>query len=339
LVVPYRNAMKVIRSQLSVLSESVFSFALSAMLLVLCASAEAQQAPKISRVGVLGDAPRSGLLAFRQGLRDLGWVEGQNVATEYRPQGGHNDLLPGLAAGLVQLKADVILAPGTVLALAAKQATRATPIVMFSSDPVATGLVTSLARPGGNVTGLSTVQVELGGKRLELLKEAFPKISRVAVLLRPGGAGSEQQMKEIEIAARSLQIQVQPLGVEGPNDFERAFSTLKRERATGLITVSTPFFNIHKATIVELAASSRLPAIYPQEFAEAGGLMSYGTSYADLFRRAATYVDKILKGARPADLPVEQSAKFELVINLKTAKQLGLTIPPNVLARADRVIK
>jgi putative ABC transport system substrate-binding protein len=301
--------------------------------------AEAQQARKISRVAVLGDAPPSGLLALRQGLRDLGWVEGQNIAIEYHPHQGRRDLLPSLVAELVRRKADVILAPGTVMALAAQQVTTTTPIVVFSSDPVGSGLVASLARPGGNVTGLSTIQVELGGKRLELLKEAFPKVSRVAVLSRLGGPGSDQQMKEIEMAARSLEIRVQPLAVEGPDDFERAFSRLKREHATGLIAVSAPFFNVHKSRRVELAASSRLPAIYPDEFAEAGGLMSYGPSYADLYRRGAIYVDRILKGAKPADLPIEQSMKVELVINFKTAKQIGLTIPPNVLARADRVIR
>jgi putative tryptophan/tyrosine transport system substrate-binding protein len=318
--------------------KSVF-LALSAVLFALRLPAEAQQAGKISRVGILGDAAPSGLIALRQELRKRGWVEEQNLAIEYRPNGGRPDLLPSLTAELVQLKADVILAPGTNLALTAKQVTKTTPIVMLSSDPVASGLVASLARPGGNVTGVSNVQVELGGKRLELLKEAFPKVSHVAVLLRSGGPGSTQQMKEIEIAARSLHIQVQPIGVEGPNDFERAFSTLKRERATGLIAVSNPFFNIHKARIVELAARSRLPAIYPQEFAEVGGLMSYGISYADSYRRMAIYVDKILKGAKPAELPVEQPMKFEFVINLKTAKQIGVTIPPNVLARADKVIR
>jgi putative tryptophan/tyrosine transport system substrate-binding protein len=314
---------------------------LAVVILAFVHVAEAQQPAKIARVGVLGDAPPSGLLALRQGLRDLGWVEGKNIAIaiEYRPHEGRNDLLPSLAAELVQLKADVILASGTIVALTAKQVTKTTPIVMFSSDPVGSGIVASLARPGGNVKGLSGVQVELGGKRLELLKEAFPKVSHVAVLLHSGGPGSAQQTKEIEIAARSLHIQVQPVGVEGPSDFERAFSTLKRERATGLIVASNPFFNIHKARIVELAASSRLPAIYPQEFAEAGGLMSYGTSYADSYRRMGIYVDKILKGAKPAELPVEQPTKFEFIINLKAAKQIGLTIPPNVLARADRVIK
>jgi putative tryptophan/tyrosine transport system substrate-binding protein len=311
---------------------------LGALLFALGFPAEAQQAGKISRVGILGNTPPSGSLAFRQGLRDLGWVEGHNLAIEYRSDEGRRDLLPGLAAELVQLKPDVILA-ATAPALAAKQLTRTIPIVMFSSDPVGSGLVASLARPGGNVTGLSSVQVELGGKRLELLKEAFPKVSRVGVLSRPGGPGSDQQMKEIEIAARSLQIQVQPLGVEGPNDFERAFSTLKRERGTGLIVLNISLFNIQRARIVELAARSRLPAIYPQEFADAGGLMSYGPSYVELYRRAAVYVDKILKGANPADLPVEQSMKFEFVINLKTAKALDLMIPPNVLVRADRVIK
>jgi putative ABC transport system substrate-binding protein len=312
---------------------------LATILLTIVSISDAQQARKMSRVGVLGNAPPTGLLAFRQGLRDLGWVEGQNVAIEYRPHEGRRDLFPSLAAELVRLKVDVILAPGTGAALVAKQVSSTIPIVMFSSDAVGSGLVASLARPGGNVTGLSNIQVELGGKRLELLKEAFPKVSRVAVLSRPGHPGMDQQMKEIEIAAHSLHIQVQPAGVEVPNDFERAFSSLKRERATGLIILSSPFLNIHKARIVELAASSRLPAIYPQEFAEAGGLMSYGPSYSDLYRRAAIYVDKILKGAKPADLPVEQSMKFEFVINLKTAKQIGLTIPPNVLARADRVIK
>jgi ABC-type uncharacterized transport system substrate-binding protein len=319
---------------------NLFPLILSTVLLPLYFFAEAQQAGKIARVGILGDAPPSRLDAFRNGLRDLGWVEAQNLAIEYRRHDGKREILAGIATELVHLKVDVIVAPGTVSARSAQQATKTIPVVMLSSDPIGSGLVAGLARPGGNITGVSNVQVEFGGgKRLEILKEAFPKVSRVAVLLRSRGPGMEQQMKEIEIAARSLGIQLQRIGVEGSNDFDRGFATMNRERANALITLSAPFLNVHRARIVKLAASSRLPAIYPQEFAEAGGLMSYGTSYEDSYRRMATYVDKILEGAKPADLPVEQPKKFEFVINLKTAKQIGLTIPPNVLASADKVIK
>jgi len=317
----------------------LFRLTLGAVLLALCVSAEAQQATKNSRIGILGDAPPSGLIALRKELRGLGWVEGQNLTIDYRPNDGKREILSDIATKLIQLKADVIVAPGTGSAVAAKQATKTIPIVMLSSDPVGNGLVASLAQPGGNITGVSNVQVELGGKRLEILKEAFPKVSRVAVLLRLGGLGMERQLKEIEVAARSLRVQLQPIEVEGFNDFDRGFSTMRRESADALITLSAPSFNLYKTRIVELAARSRLPAIYPQEFAEAGGLMSYGTSYVDSYRRMAIYADKILKGAKPADLPVEQPKKFELVINLKTAKQLGLTIPQSVLFRADKVIK
>ena len=267
---------------------------ITAILLVSFHRAEAQQAkkPRPTSVGVLGDAAPSGLFAFRQALRERGWVEGQNASIEYRRSNGNPDLLPKLAAELTRLKVDIIFAPGTPMARAAKQATSTTPIVMVSSDPVAGGLVASLARPGGNVTGVSNVQVELGGKRLELLKEAFPETSRVAVL-RGGGSGSEQQMKEIEVAARSVHVELQRMVVEGPNDFERVFSNLHKEGPTGLVVVSTPFFNGQKARIVELVASTQVPAIYPQEFADVGGLMSYGPSYVELYRRAAVYVDKI----------------------------------------------
>ena len=317
----------------------VICLVLGAALLTLGFPPEAQQPKKIWRVGFLGDTPPSGLDAFRNRLRDLGWVEGHNLAIEYRPHDGKREMLFGIATELVNLKADVIVAPGTGAALAAKQVTRTIPIVMFSSDPLGSGLVASLARPGANITGFSNIQVELGGKRLEILKEAFPKVLRVAVLLPRGGPGIEQQMKEIEIAARSLHVELLPIGVEGPNDFDGGFKTMKKERASALIVLSGPFFNVYRIRIVKLAAESRIPAIYPQEFADAGGLMSYGPSYPDMFRRAANYVDKILKGASPADLPVEQSTKFDFVVNLKTAKQIGVTIPPNVLARADKVIK
>jgi putative ABC transport system substrate-binding protein len=317
------------------------TYSLCALLLTFCAAADAQQAVKIARIGILGDAPPAGVEAFRSALHDLKWIEGRNVTIAYRPHDGKRDLLFALAAEFVNQKVDLILAPGTVMALTAQKATNSIPIVLAgAADPVAAGLVASLARPGGNITGLSNVEVELNGKRLELLKETLPKLGRVAALWRPGGPGNEQQMKEIESAARLLRLQLLQVGALEAKDFESAFSGMKKDRAEALITVSAPFFANHRTTIVELAASTRLPAIYSQtEFVDAGGLMSYGLNSAYPYRRAAVYVDKILKGAKSAELPIEQPTKFDLVINLNAAKQIGLTIPPNVLARADRVIR
>ena len=310
-------------------------------------AAEAQQAAKIARIGYLArNLAASPHLheAFRQGLRDLGYVEGRNVVIEYRDAEGKLERLPALAAELVALKVDVIVAASTLAALAAKQATRTLPIVFAAAaDPVASGLVTSLARPGGNVTGLSNLAPELVGKRLELLKQAVPGVSRVAVLWQPGALGERTEkdmLKGAEVAARALGVRLQFVEARGPADFDRAFSDMTRARAGALTVLPSAMFFSERRRLVDLAAKNRLPAVYPwREFVDAGGLMSYGPNLADLFRRAATYVDKILKGAKPGDLPVEQPTKFELVINLKTAKALGLTIPPSVLARADQVIE
>ena len=305
-------------------------------------SAHAQQPGKMPRIGYLVIGSEVGQVseAFLQGLRDLGYVEGKNIIIEYRgdPQ-RREERLPELAADLVRLKVDVIVALSPPAARAAKNATKTIPIVIRSTgDPVQGGFVSSLARPGGNITGMTSISSELYGKRLELLKEIMLRLSRVAVLRNPNRGASD--FKEMQSAARSLGLQLHSLEVRGPNDFENAFRAAGKARAQALITIRTPLFNNHRKQIADLAIRSRLPAIYDERaYVEAGGLMSYGTNLADLERRAAVFVDKILKGTKPADLPVEQPKKFELVINLKAAKQIGLTIPPNVLARADKVIK
>ena len=310
-------------------------------------TAEAQQAAKIARIGYLslngGAAPHL-REAFLHGLRDLGYVEGRNVVIEYRDAEGKSERLPALAAELVALKVDVIVAPGTLAALAAKQATRTLPIVFASAgDPVTDGLVASLARPGGNVTGTSNLILELVGKCLEQLKQAVPGVSRVAALWQPGamGARAEKDMlKGAEAAARALGARLQFVEARGPADIDRAFSETTTAHADALTVLPSAMFVNERRRLVALAAKNRLPAVYSaRDFVDAGGLMSYGSNLADVFRRAATYVDKILKGAKPADLPVEQPTKFELVINLKTAKTLGLTIPPSLLLRADEVIQ
>ncbi len=310
--------------------------------------AEAQQAAKVYRIGLLSGAaptaPPDFLEAFRQGLRELGYVEGQNIAIESRRAEGRLERLSDLAAELVRLKVDLILTLDTPSALAAKQATTTIPIVMLgTADPVGSGLVASLARPGGNITGLSFLGAELVAKRLELLREAVPGVTRVAVLWHPGahGEGTQQEMlKETQVAGRALGVQLQLLEARGPNDFDRAFAAMTRERAGALMLLPSTIFSSGRKRIVGLAGQSRLPAMfYFRHFVEAGGLMSYGPSLADNYRRAATYVDKILKGAKPADLPVEQPTRFELVINLNTAKALGLTFPRSILIRADQVIQ
>ena len=320
--------------------KKIFCLALGAMLSALSFSVEAQQ-PKIPRIGYLARGSGLGLHddAFRQGLRDLGYVEGKNVVTEQRAANGKEDQLPGLAADLVRLKVEVIVALHPRAARAAMNATKTIPIVFRSSgDPVAQGFIASLARPGGNMTGVTSISTELYGKRLELLKEVLPKASRVAVLRRAGK--DAPAMEELQAVARFLRLQLQSLEVRDPDDFERVFKTATGKGAQGLIPLRDPLFVTQRKRIVELAVKSKLPAIYDErDFTEAGGLMSYGTDLADVHRRAATYVDKILKGRMPVDLPVEQPMKFELVINLKAAKQIGLTIPPNVLVRADRVIR
>jgi len=307
--------------------------------------AEAQQPAKVPRIGLLTPTSPSDAApwrqAFRLGLRDLGWVEGKNISIEYRYAEGKIDRLPDLAAELVRLKVDIIVTGFSPDALAAQKATRAIPIVIASAgDPVAIGLVESLARPGGNITGLSQMTSELGGKRLELLKEMVPKLSRVAVLWNPQTVNSTLGWKELQLPARQLGVQLHPLEVRSPNDFDKAFEEATRARAGALFIIPDPVTVTNQKRIADLAAKSRLPSIlHISEFADAGGLVSYGPDRSDLFRRAATYVDKILKGTKPADLPVEQPMKFELVINLKTAKQIGLTIPQSVLYRADKVIK
>jgi ABC-type uncharacterized transport system substrate-binding protein len=307
-------------------------------------AAEAQQAAKVARIGWLTpdrNHPREE--AFLQGLRDLGYVEGRNVVIEYRSAEGKLERLPALAAELVSLKVDVIVPSVTAAALAAKQATRAIPIVFPAvSDPVATGLVTSFARPGENVTGLSFFTPELVGKSMELLKEAVPRVSRIAVLWQPGAYAEHQGqalLKAADVAAQTLGVRLQVVAARGPDDFERAFSEMTGARADALTVLVSATFVQARRRLADLAAKNRLPAMYPlREAVEAGGLMSYGPNVLDQYRRAASYVDKILKGAKPADLPVEQPTKFELVINLKAAKALGLMIPASVLARADQVI-
>jgi putative tryptophan/tyrosine transport system substrate-binding protein len=312
-------------------------------------AAEAQQAAKIARIGYL--APNLATSphlreAFRQGLRDLGYVEGRNLVIEYRDAEGKRERLPALAAELVALKVDVIVTEGgnTVVPLAAKQATRTLPIVFASAaDPVGSGLVTSLARPGGNVTGLSGLSTELVGKRLELLTQAAPGVGQVAVLWLPGVYGERTEKEMLtgaEVAARGLGVRLQFVEARGPADFDRAFSDMTRARAGALILLPSNMFGRERRRLVDLAARHRLPAVYfAREFVDAGGLMSYAAPLTDLCRRAATYVDKILKGAKPADLPVEQATKFELIINLKSAKAIGLTIPQSVLGRADQIIQ
>jgi putative ABC transport system substrate-binding protein len=315
------------------------------MLLALCVSAEAQQPKKVPRIGYLGANFRSTnparIEAFRQGLRELGYVEGKNIVIEWRFADGKPDRLAALAAELVRLKVDVIVTAGPASTRPAKQATVTIPIVMgFDDDPVGSGYAASLARPGGNITGLATLSPEISGKQLEILREIAPTLSRVAVLGNATQPGNPQALREINLAADAFGVQLQYLEVRGPKDIETAFRAVSTERADAVLVLASPVLILQRRQVADLAVKSRLPTIYRSpEFVEDGGLMTYSVSYTDLFRRAATYVDKILKGVKPADLPVEQPMKFELVINLKTAKQIGLTIPPNVLARADRVIR
>jgi putative ABC transport system substrate-binding protein len=324
--------------------QTVIGFALTALLHALWLPVWAQQPTKIPRIGYLSATSLSAIAgrteAFRQGLRELGLLEGKNIVIEWRSSEGKADRLPGLAAELVRLKVDIIVSGGPTATRSAKEATSTIPIVMaFDNDPVGSGFVASLARPGGNITGLSTLAPEISGKQLELLKEIVPRLSRVGVLGTSTNPGNAQVLKEMELAAGAYGVQLQYLDVRDPKDIETAFRAASKGRADAVVALASAFLISRQAQIAELAIKSRLPAIYERrEYVEVGGLMAYGVSINDLDRRAATYVDKILKGTKPADLPVEQPKKFEFIINLKAAKQIGLTIPPNVLARADRVI-
>ena len=306
---------------------------------------DAQQAPKIAKIGFLSAttpaAVAPAIAAFRQALRELGYVEGKTLVLEVRYGDGRFERLPELARELVGLKVDVIVTSTDGAIAAVKRETRTIPIVMLtSSDPVGTGLVASLARPGGNVTGLSNISSELSGKRLELLREAVPGLSRVAFLWNPDVRGNVLDYKETENAARSLRLELQSVEVSSAEDLDRAFSVVTNQRAQAIVLPANPVGFTNRAKIASFAQRNRLPSMYAtKEYVDAGGLMSYGPSLPDLFRRAAIYVDKILKGAKPADLPVEQPTKFELVINVKTAKALGLTMPPDLLRRADQVIQ
>jgi putative ABC transport system substrate-binding protein len=308
-------------------------------------AAEAQQPGKVHRIGYLSSGSSTVtphvIEAFREGLRELGWVEGQNIVIDYRSAEYRYDRLPDLAAELVRLKVDIIVAPATPAATAAKNATGTIPIVMIGvGDPVGTGFIASLARPGGNVTGSSYfVGLEIYSKQLELLKETVPKVRRVAILSNSTNPAHPLWMRDIKGAGRSLGVQLQFLEARGPTEFDGAFAAMAKERAGALLIVADGMFMLHRTRLADLAAKSRLPSLGYRELVEAGGLMSYGPSLPDLWRRAATFVDKILKGAKPGDLPVEQPTKFELVINLKTAKALGLTIPQTLLLRADQVIQ
>ena len=308
-------------------------------------AAKAQQTGNIPRIGFLSAAPLSSIVArteaFRKGLRDLGYVEGRNIAIEFRAADDKWDRLPALAAELVRLPVAVIVTAEGPAALAARRITRTIPIVMGQSgDPVAMGVVTSLAHPGGNVTGLTTLSTDLPAKQVDILKEAVPKLSRLAVLSNPANSLSIAALGHANAAVRALGLQIQPVDVREPKEFDGAFVAITRARADALLVLPDPMFLTQRTRIARLAAKSRMPAIYGiPEHAEAGGLMAYAASRTDLFRRAAAYVDKILKGAKPGDLPVEQPTEFELVINMRTAKDLGITIPPSLLLRSDRVIE
>jgi putative tryptophan/tyrosine transport system substrate-binding protein len=322
-----------------------FRFTICALLLALSVPVEAQQTEKVARVGFLGNstaALEANLTGpFREGLRDLGYVEGKNIVIEWRWAEGKYERFPSLIAELIASKVDLIVTAGTPASLAVKKATMSIPLVMIAvGDPVATGLVASLARPGGNITGLTSISAEMEGKRLELLREVVPKISHIAVLWNAGSPVQVIQERETRVAAEVLGMKMLSLGVRTQEEIENAFATIVRERPGALLVLADRLFLHHRARIMDFALQHRLPGVHAYvELVEAGGLMSYGPSYPGMHRRAAYFVDRILKGAKPADLPVEAPAKFELVVNLETAKQFGVTIPPHVLARADRVIK
>jgi len=327
------------------MTKNILALIIGAILLAHTFDAEAQQPTKVPRIGFLSSLSSAAVSArvdaFRQGLRELGYVEGKNIFIEYQWAEGKTERLPDLAAELVRLKVDVIVTGGPAVNRSAKEATSTIPIVLsFDNDPVGNGFAASLARPGGNITGLSTLAPEISGKQLELLKEIIPNLSRVAVFGNSLQPGNPQALKETELAAGALGVRLQLYDIRSPKDIETAFRAASKAHANAVLVLGNVVVTFQPKHFAELAAKSRLPAIYwSPEFVEAGGLMAYSVSITELFRRAATFVDKILKGAKPADLPVEQPTKFEFIINLNAAKQIGLTIPPNVLARADKVIR
>jgi putative tryptophan/tyrosine transport system substrate-binding protein len=332
---------------LSYARTGILRFAACALLIAVCVPAAAQEPKKVPRIGIVGGSqdindPKSNSSILRQGLRELGYMEGKNILVELRSAEGKTERFPSLVAELLQLNVDVLVSTSSVAVRAAKQASKTTPIVMvLNQDPVATGIVDSLARPGGNVTGLTLLTRDLSGKRLELLKELVPTISRVGILLDSDSPTAASELKGYEAAVAALKVQLQSLEVRGPNpDFPAAFAAAAKGRMSALIAVRTSLINLNSKRIADLAIKNRLPSMFERsEYVETGGLVSYAANDAESFKRAAVYVDKILKGVKPAELPVEQPTKFELVINLNTAKQIGLTIPQSVLYRADKVIK
>jgi putative tryptophan/tyrosine transport system substrate-binding protein len=323
----------------------LFWLAICAMLFALSVPAQAQQAGKVARIGYLSaasaEADKNRFAHFQRGMQELGYIEGKNIVIEQRYAAGQFEKIPELPAELIRLKVDVLVVYGDAAILAAKNATSTIPIVMtVHPDPVGDGIIASLARPGGNVTGLSDLHTVLVTKRLEILKEVVPSASRIAVFFHAGNPTLLRQLKDIQDIAPAFRVTVLSVPVTGPDDFDRAFTMMRKERAGALMVLGSPLIGLNRRQVIDLATKNQLPAIYTvSESPDAGGLMSYGTNFHELWRRAATYVDKILKGAKPIDLPVEQPTKFEFVINLKAAKQIGLAIPPNVLARADRVIR
>jgi ABC-type uncharacterized transport system substrate-binding protein len=332
---------------LSYARTGILRFAACALLIAVCVPAAAQEPKKVPRIGIVGGSqdindPKSNSSILRQGLRELGYMEGKNILVELRNAEGKTERFPSLVAELLQLNVDVLVSTSSVAVRAAKQASKTTPIVMvLNQDPVATGIVDSLARPGGNVTGLTLLSRDLSGKRLELLKELVPTISRVGILLDSDSPTAASELKGYEAAVAAIKVQLQSLEVRGPNpDFPAAFAAAAKGRMSALIAVRTSLINLNSKRIADLAIKNRLPSMFERsEYVETGGLVSYAANDAESFKRAAVYVDKILKGVKPAELPVEQPTKFELVINLNTAKQIGLTIPQSVLYRADKVIK
>ena len=337
--------MKVVCRQWPGAGKIIFAIAFYAMLCAHSFFADAQQPKRVPRIGFLSVGSAASMAervnAFRRGLHEQGYTEGQNILVEYRYAEDKLDRLRKFAEELARLKVDVMITGGPLATRPAKEAAGTIPIVLaYEADPVRTGLIASLARPGGNITGLTSNAEELNGKRFELLKETIPELSRVAILRNPGMLGTADALKDAELAAQSLGLKIQALEIRGPNDLDGIFKAAKKSGARALMTIGDPVTFTHRKRVADLAIKNRFATIHGQiPFAEAGGLMVYGPNDADMYRRAATFVDKILKGAKPADLPVERPVKFDLIINLKTAKQIGLTIPPNVLARADKVIR